>query len=744
MMTVAMAVALVSGTVASARPHGLLCELMARPELTEIRDPTPGFFWIVPALEPRDRQTAYHVQVASSEAGLGEGAADMWDSGKVTSAHSVGVTYAGLPLEAQQSYWWRVRTWSRNGLPSEWSDAQRFRTGPRLGEGIGKGERFSTPQYPLQQAVVRPVRVAGRGDGRFFVDFGRAAFGTVELTVTAGEAGPQLTVHLGECLNSKGGVHRRPAGTIRYRRLRVPLKAGRHTYRLVIPPDRRNTGRAAIRMPRDVGEVFPFRYCEVEGCPSELDADTVRQVAVHYPFDDQAARFESNDTVLNRVWELCKYSIKATSFCGVYVDGDRERIPYEGDAYLNQLSHYCVDREFTLARYTHEYLVQYPTWPTEWLLHSVLMAWVDYLYTGDADSLTLFYEDLCAKTLIALSREDGLISTQSRKAPADLVKALHLDHPRFIFKQGPRDLVDWPPGSFTKGGQGERDGHEMRPVNTVVNAFHYRAVELMSRMASALGKSEDAARFKAQATRVRDTMNAKLFDARRGVYIDGEGSGHASLHSNMLPLAFGIVPSERVAGVAAFVKSRGMACSVYGAQYLLEALYHAGEAEHALALMTAEHDRSWWNMIQVGSTVTLEAWDWKYKNNLDWNHAWGAAPANIIPRCLMGVRPLEPGFGCVLIRPQLGSLRQASLDLPTVRGTVHVAAVNPPGSEFELTVALPPNMTGEVWMPGQIDALPEGVRLLRTECDGRVSVCAIESGEYRLRSGRAPGQNEKR
>ena len=26
----------------------------------------------------------------------------------------------------------------------------------------------------------------------------------------------------------------------------------------------------------------------------------------------------------------------------------------------------------------------------------------------------------------------------------------------------------------------------------------------------------------------------------------------------------------------------------------------------------------------------------KYKNNLDWNHAWGAVPANVIPRGLMG------------------------------------------------------------------------------------------------------------
>ena len=42
-----------------------------------------------------------------------------------------------------------------------------------------------------------------------------------------------------------------------------------------------------------------------------------------------------------------------------------------------------------------------------------------------------------------------------------------------------------------------------------------------------------------------------------------------------------------------------MACSVYGSQYLLEALYKAGEADYALQLMTSDSKRSWLNMIRV-------------------------------------------------------------------------------------------------------------------------------------------------
>ena len=370
--------------------------------------------------------------------------------------------------------------------------------------------------------------------------------------------------------------------------------------------------------------------------------------------------------------------------------------PYEGDAYINQLSHYCVDHEYSLARYTHEYLLQHPTWPTEWQLHSVMMAWADYVYTGEITSLEAFYDDLCVKTLMGLGREDGLISTESELCNRDFEERLHLYHPNYIFNHGLRDLVDWPPGSFTDGEQGERDNHEMLPVNTVVNAFHCHALRLMSRISQALGNTDVQERFSNQADLVYNSINRLLFDHTRGIYVDGEGSEHSSLHSNMFMLAFDLVPDDRKASVISFVKSRGMACSVYGAQYLLEALYQNGEDQYALELMTAQHDRSWWNMIRCGSTITMEAWDLKYKNNLDWNHAWGAAPANIIPRFVLGVRPLEPGFSKVLIQPQPGLLKHISGTVPTIRGPVTVSLETTQASSIKLRVAIPADTNAKI------------------------------------------------
>ena len=515
--------------------------------------------------------------------------------------------------------------------------------------------------------------------GRHFIDFGRAAFAALELTLAA-DAPAILTVHLGERLESPGRIHRSPGGSIRYLQTALTLRPGRHTYRIVLPE------RDARMMPADIGPVMPFRYVEIEDFPQTMADADIRQFTVHYPFNDAAASFRSADPVLNDVWELCRYSIKATSFCGIYVDGDRERIPYEADAYINQLGHYCCDAEYQLARYTHEYLIQRPTWPTEWIMQSVMMAWMDYLYTGERQSLEAFYDDLKAKTLVGLRRPDHLISTLDPPSPKAVLAAIHHDNIR--------DIVDWP--------LGERDHYDLQPVNTVVNAFHAHACNLMQAIATALGHSADAQHFAHLAYQTQQAINAHLVDAKTSLYLDAPNSKHSSLHANMFPLAFGLVPADRVERVADFVASRGMACSVYGAQFLMEALYRAGRPQHALNLLTSIGERGWAHMLEVGSTITLEAWDDRFKPNQDWNHAWGAAPANVIPRLLMGLTPMEPGFARVNIHPQLASLPWAQLTHPTPRGPIHLR-IEQTREAWNMSVELPAGVSAQFIRPAHLD-----------------------------------------
>jgi len=583
----------------------------------------------------------------------------------------------------------------------------------------------------LVREFIKPVRVIRRIDGVYFVDFGRAAFGQLQLEVPApanNEAGRRIVVRLGEKLADADHLDQAPGGSVRFRETTVTTMAGKSTYQIEL------TKADARRMPADIGAVMPFRYVELQNMPEgttpeDLTARGVRQIAVHYLFDDNAADFVCSDEKLNAIWALCKYSIKATSYAGVFVDGDRERKPYEADAYIDQLGwYYCTD-DTTLPGYTHEYLITHPTWPTEWIMFSVLTGWNDYLYTGDARSLTACYTDLKAKTLRGLEREDGLISTVKPPVPASVNKSVH-------FNGKLRDIVDWPAA--------ERDGCEMLPVNTVVNAFHCRALTLMANMAEALGKSDDAAGFRQAAQRTLNSLNTKLVDPNTGLYVDGEGSSHSSLHANMFPLAFGLVPTERRAAVSAFVRGRGMACSVYGAQFLMDALFDAGRGADAVQLMEAPGDRSWRHMVEdVGTTITLEAWDTRYKPNEDWNHAWGAAPANLLPRNILGVEPLEPGYRTVLVWPRcagaadLAAVAWARGKVPTAKGPITVDWRHT-ADGFHLDLELPPQTSALVRLPpdwGQ-QVQVDGKSMTGTKHDGTVDVEVTESGKHELSVGR--------
>jgi hypothetical protein len=102
-------------------------------------------------------------------------------------------------------------------------------------------------------------------------------------------------------------------------------------------------------------------------------------------------------------------------------------------------------------------------------------------------------------------------------------------------------------------------------------------------------------------------------------------------------------------------------------------------------------------MLASGTTITWEAWDQKYKPNQDWNHAWGAAPANLLPRFVLGAQPLAPGWRRARIRPIPGTLTRAEGTIPSPRGPIQIAWAQGPG--FTLTFTLPPDITAQVELP---------------------------------------------
>ena len=113
-----------SASALETKPDNLLVEGNATP--LNVHSANPRLSWHSNALS----QAYYQVQVASDQSSLVNGEATLWDSGKVESANSINVEYAGETLHSNETAYWRVRVWQQGeGEAGRWSDIHSWDMG---------------------------------------------------------------------------------------------------------------------------------------------------------------------------------------------------------------------------------------------------------------------------------------------------------------------------------------------------------------------------------------------------------------------------------------------------------------------------------------------------------------------------------------------------------------------------------------------------------------------------------------
>jgi len=144
-------------------PTALRCEYLDNPMGVDV--PKPRFFWVVEHTERGQVQSAYQIVVSTDPKAA---AGDVWDSGKVVSAKSTQVVFAGKALESGKSYFWKVRAWDRGGREGPWSAVASFDTGlfnksDWKGAWIGKKNQLRK-EFTLKGRVKRArAYIAGLG-----------------------------------------------------------------------------------------------------------------------------------------------------------------------------------------------------------------------------------------------------------------------------------------------------------------------------------------------------------------------------------------------------------------------------------------------------------------------------------------------------------------------------------------------------------------------------------------------------
>jgi alpha-L-rhamnosidase len=161
-------------------PVSLRCEYLTNP--MGVDTPSPRFSWVLEHAERGQIQSAYEIIVSTQPAAE---AGDMWSSGKVASADSTQVAYAGKPLASGGTYFWKVRYWDGKGRMSPFSRPARFGCGlfarsDWKGQWIG-GKNQLRKEFEVAGKVARAkvfmsglgyseLRINGRKVGRHVLD----------------------------------------------------------------------------------------------------------------------------------------------------------------------------------------------------------------------------------------------------------------------------------------------------------------------------------------------------------------------------------------------------------------------------------------------------------------------------------------------------------------------------------------------------------------------------------------------
>jgi alpha-L-rhamnosidase len=122
----------------------LTCEYSENPIAVDTKN--PRFSWVLSSKERGQQQSAYQIFVADSKERITQNIGNIWDSGRQQSSQSVHIQYAGNPLKSNQSYYWKVKIWDRQGNESKKSKIATFHTGllyqsDWIAKWIGSGQK---------------------------------------------------------------------------------------------------------------------------------------------------------------------------------------------------------------------------------------------------------------------------------------------------------------------------------------------------------------------------------------------------------------------------------------------------------------------------------------------------------------------------------------------------------------------------------------------------------------------------
>ena len=594
-----------------------------------------------------------------------------------------------------------------------------------------KGSETATlvaqPNEPIRVTQeITPVKVTAPSAGVYVFDLGQNMVGGCRLTVSE-PAGTKITLRFAEALNDDGTVYRA--------NLRGATQINEYTWR---------GGEAALE-PHFT--YFGFRYVEVTGLSSPPGTNALLGRVFHSG-SPAVGTFSSSSDLLNKIMQ-CVTWVQRGNMLSVPTDCPQrdERLGWMGDILsFSQTAVFNRDMAGFFTKWIPDLRDsqadngRYPdfaphvsdpnagfTGAPGWGDAGTVVPW--RLYQNYADTRVLEQHFDSAKRWVDFIRgaNTNLLWRNSRG----------------------NDYNDWLNGD-TLILDGYPRGISEVPKELFATAFFAHSTEIVAKMAAVLGRTEEAANYRALFEAIKLAFNAAYVSAD-GTIAGNTQAGYAlALDFNLLdPLLRPKATARLMEAIARY--NAHPSTGIHATHRMMLELSANGQHDEACRIINLRTVPSWGYMVDMGATTIWERWDgyvagrgFQNPGMNSLNHWAFGSVGEWVWRMLVGLNPDEarPGFKHIIIRPRPGgglTWIKGRFDSP--RGPV-VSEWERNGTAITMRVTVPPNTTATVFVParesaavtesGTPAAQASGVSFLRMQED--CAVFEIVSGSYAFSS----------
>ena len=568
--------------------------------------------------------------------------------------------------------------------------------------------------------ILKPISVSEPEENVFVYDFGQNFTGICRIKVR-GEKGQVVTLRYGEAVNEEAMLNKDDAvGTIWTENL---LTAEATDYYVL-------KGSAEGEEFEPEFTFHGFRYLQISGLDEAALIEQVEGIVLSSNLE-QTGTFSCSNETLNRYYQNTLWSQKS-NFLDNPMDCPQrdERHGWAGDAQIFSLA---ASYHMNTYSFYEKYLRDLRSIQTEggsftdmaprnfgtlwdgsggaaskncWGDAAVVITWNLYMQYGDKAILQENYEALCKWV-------DMLVSTSE-------------DYVRY-----------W-------DGYGDHLALEDTPSDLSDTAWCAHSADLLSRMAAALGKEQDAEHYR------QIYENFKAAWQKQYVLPDGATTCNTQT-SYALGLAFSLFPQQLEEAAAEHLRLLAEYSDYHiktgysGIGYLLQTFSRNGMTETAYKMLFQEESPSLLYTVKHDATTTWESFfafeeeEGGFRLNGSLNHYAYGAPAQWLYTDVLGIRSDEnsPGYKHFFLEPLAGGgLAFAEGSYTSTYGEIGVEWEEMEnGYEYRFTI--PTNTTATLILPyAQMPYLIDGKSVDRTEGvefvwdgDGKI-MYELQSGTY--------------